>query len=78
MIFTMSLLPMTNTPFDFATVLISSVTLGLCVDDTIHWLHYYQQSLNDGHDAPELMTNQMMVKPLLITSIVLMSRHFCA
>ena len=38
MMITLSLLPMTNTAFDFATVLISSVTLGLCVDDTIRWL----------------------------------------
>ena len=63
------------TSLDFGNLILQRflflVLLGLCVDDTIHWLHYYQQSLNDGHDAPELMTNQMMVKPLLITSIVL-------
>ncbi len=27
--------------FDFATVVIASVSFGLCVDDTIHFLHFY-------------------------------------
>ncbi len=33
-------------PFDFATVLISSVSFGLCVDDTIHFLHFYKLQKN--------------------------------
>ena len=71
MILTLSLLPMTNTPFDFATVLISSVTLGLCVDDTIHWLHYFQYAKRRGEPFPAIMTSQVMFKPLFLTSIIL-------
>ena len=52
--FTLSLLPMTGTPFDFASVLISSITLGLCVDDTIHWLHYYQLCRDHGESDAEI------------------------
>lgn len=71
MLLTLSLLPLTNTPFDFATVLISSVTLGLCVDDTIHWLHYFQLSRKNGDTAPAIQTSQMMFKPLFLTSVIL-------
>ncbi len=71
MLLTLSLLPLSNTPFDFATVLISSVTLGLCVDDTIHWLHYFQLSRKNGDAAPAIQTSQMMFKPLFLTSIIL-------
>ena len=71
MLITLSLLPITNTPFDFATVLISSVALGLCVDDTIHWLHYFQLSRKNGHDLPAIQTSKMMFKPLFLTSIIL-------
>ena len=69
--FTLSLLPLTGTPFDFATVLISSVTLGLSVDDTIHWMHYYQMCLKNGDTECEIKASKMMFKPLLITSVVL-------
>ncbi len=71
MLITLSLLPITNTPFDFATVLISSVTLGLCVDDTIHWLHYFELCRKDGDDIPAIQTSRMMFKPLFLTSIIL-------
>jgi predicted RND superfamily exporter protein len=71
MMITLSLLPMTNTPFDFATVLISSVTLGLCVDDTIHWLHYFQLARKNGDDIPAIDTSKVMFKPLFLTTIIL-------
>ena len=71
MLLTLSLLPLSNTPFDFATVLISSVTLGLCVDDTIHWLHYFGLSRKNGDAQPAIETSRMMFKPLFLTSIIL-------
>jgi len=71
MMLTLSCLPATNTPFDFATVLISSVTLGLCVDDTIHWLHYFQLSCKNHDEVPAIQTSQVMFKPLFLTTIIL-------
>jgi predicted RND superfamily exporter protein len=71
LVLTLSLLPITNTPFDFATVLISSITLGLCVDDTIHWLHYYKLCKQHGDQNPAIKTTQAMFKPLFLTSIIL-------
>lgn len=68
MVVTLSLLPLMGLSFDFATVLISSVALGLAVDDTIHWLYYYKQSPSK---IRELDTIKVMVTPLLVTSIVL-------
>jgi len=53
--FTVNLLPLIATaglvawlghPFDFAAILIAGVTLGLSVDDTIHFLHHYRRG---GH-----------------------------
>ncbi|MBC6496705.1 MAG: MMPL family transporter [Alphaproteobacteria bacterium GM7ARS4] len=35
-------------PYDFATILIASLTLGLCVDDTIHLLHHYKKHVSEG------------------------------
>ena len=36
-------------PFDFETVIIASVTMGLSIDDTIHILHRYRFHLVDEH-----------------------------
>jgi predicted RND superfamily exporter protein len=73
MMLTLSLLPMTNTSFDFATVLISSVTLGLCVDDTIHWLHHFQRLKKTNIPNPAIQTSKNMFKPLFLSSVILCS-----
>jgi len=55
--FTANLLPLAATaglvawlghPFDFAAILIAGVTLGLSVDDTIHFLHHYRRGGGRG------------------------------
>jgi predicted RND superfamily exporter protein len=71
MVITLGFLPVTNTPFDFATVLISSVTMGLCVDDTIHWLNGFTIACKEGRNTPAIYTTRMMIKPLFLTSIIL-------
>ena len=71
MVITLSLIPLTNQSFDFATVLISSITLGLCVDDTIHWLHYFTICRKRKLSTPAIKTSITMFKPLILTSIIL-------
>ena len=64
-------------PFDFSTVLVASAATGLCIDDTIHYIHRFnthkgklpiqqclQQASNDAW------------QPIIITTIVLMGGFF--
>ncbi len=71
MIITLSLIPLASQSFDFATVLISSITLGLCVDDTIHWLHYFTICKKNNWKTPAIQTSVTMFKPLLFTTVIL-------
>ncbi|CAI8185903.1 MAG: Uncharacterised protein [Alphaproteobacteria bacterium] len=50
-------------PFDFATVIIASVTMGLSIDDTIHILHSYQHHLVDEHKSQRLSLRQALFIP---------------
>ena len=45
---TMGSIILLKIPYDFATVLIGSISLGLCVDDSIHFLHYYKLQRKKG------------------------------
>ena len=61
-------------PFDFSTVLVAGITLGLCVDDTIHLLHAYNrarrtQPAGDARREAILLTGG----PIIVTSLL-----FCA
>ena len=48
---TLGLIAWLGYPYDFATILIASITLGLCVDDTIHFLHHYRSGRHAGLDS---------------------------
>jgi predicted RND superfamily exporter protein len=43
-ILVMGLMGWSNTPLDIATVMIATVSLGLIVDDTLHFIHRYRDS----------------------------------
>jgi len=71
--FTVNLLPLIATaglvawlghPFDFAAILIAGVTLGLSVDDTIHFLHHYRR----GGDKNIARALHRTARPIVITS----------
>ena len=59
-------------PFDFATVLVASVCLGLCIDDCIHYLHRY-----NSHRAKEsalvsaTQAARDLWQPIVVTSMLL-------
>ena len=54
-----------NIPFDFATILIFSVSFGLCVDDAIHFLHYYHKK-EASNKARTFQNFQIHVKETLL------------
>ncbi len=56
-----------------ATTMIASVALGLVVDDTIHLLYRYRQTLRSGHDKPWAITEAVRHtgRALVITTVIL-------
>ena len=64
-----SLIILLKIPFDFAVILIGSISFGLCVDDTIHLLYYYNHK--KGAIAKKLKISiQTLSQPLFFTSIL--------
>lgn len=56
-------------PFDFAVILIGSISFGLCVDDTIHLLHHFNRS--EGEIEFRLKESvKLLSHPLAFTTIL--------
>lgn len=56
-------------PFDFAVILIGSISFGLCVDDTIHLLHNYKKQKGNISEKLQKAT-QSLSHPLVFTSLL--------
>ena len=70
---TLGVMGLFDIPFDVATVMIGSVTLGIVVDDTTHYMIWFRRNMVKGmnhRDAIE-QTFRDVGKPTFITSIVL-------
>lgn len=75
----MGLMGWLKIPLDFGTVLIGSITLGLVVDDTIHFLHNFGRYYDEYGD-PRAATQQTLYtvgRAMLVTSLVLSSGFLC-
>ena len=61
-------------PFDFATVIIAAVAMGISVDDNIHIMHCYRTTLKQTGNHNLAIEKAMMVpgKPVLKTSLLFM------
>jgi predicted RND superfamily exporter protein len=57
------------------TAMIAAVTIGLVVDDTIHFLHRYQRE-HRGYIKPALVRTTLGVGPALITSTLVLTLGF--
>lgn len=57
-------------PFDFATVLVAGVTLGLSVDDSIHLLHHYRRARRAGKPPRSALSGslRLVLRPVFLTS----------
>lgn len=66
-------------PLDFGTILIGSITIGLVVDDTIHFLHnfgrYYDESGDPSYAAGK--TLHTVGRAMIVTSLVLAGGFLC-
>ena len=58
-------------PFDFATVLVASIALGLSVDDSIHLLHTYHEQRKRNAPTPLIASFKAVISPITMTSILL-------
>lgn len=71
----MGLMQLTGVPFDMFTILIGSIAIGLCVDDTVHFMHHFSRFREKGNDVKQAIENTLHTagRAMLVTSIVLCS-----
>ncbi len=62
-------------PFDFATVLVAGIILGLSVDDSIHFLYHCKKAEKVSPDTGEAIEKSLSIvtRPVVLTSLL-----FCA
>jgi hypothetical protein len=75
---TMGIMGWFGIPLDVSTIMIASVTLGIAVDDTIHFITWYTRNMAITHDrrAAIVKTFRDVGKPIVITSVVLFLGFF--
>ncbi|HOO70980.1 MAG TPA: efflux RND transporter permease subunit [Spirochaetota bacterium] len=75
---TMGIMGWFKIPLDISTVMIASVTIGIAVDDTIHFVTWYRRNRKHGMDVnPAIVhTYRDVGKPIVITSVVLFLGFF--
>ena len=59
-------------PFDVATILVASITLGLAVDDSIHFLHAWAQARKEGATSYEARRQALQItgRAIILTSLL--------
>jgi len=62
-------------PLDVSTTMIASVTIGIAVDDTIHFISWLRRNSGSGNDpsAAIVQTFADVGKPIVITTFLLFS-----
>ncbi len=70
---TVGLMGLLDIPIDTMTVMIACITLGIAVDDTIHYLVWFRRNISSGMDIKSALikTYKSVGKPIVITSAVL-------
>lgn len=69
------LLTLINTPVDVGCAIVASVTLGIAVDDTIHFLSHYSKLIREGMGRVEALTEVLSGTgvALIVTTMILVS-----
>ncbi|MDH5559568.1 MAG: MMPL family transporter [Deltaproteobacteria bacterium] len=72
-IMTMGVMGWLGFPLDMFTLLIGSISIGLAVDDTIHFFYNYRKYYEETHDAKEAVRRTLSSagRAMMVTSIVL-------
>ncbi|MCB2181075.1 MAG: MMPL family transporter [Desulfobulbaceae bacterium] len=76
---TMGLMGWCGIPLDFGTILVGSITIGLVVDDTIHFLHNFGRYYDESGDPLQATktTLHTVGRAMLVTSFVLAGGFLC-
>jgi len=70
---TLGIMGLTGIPLNVITVMVSSVAIGIAVDDTIHFLYHYRSSRASGDSIESSVSETIAAKsrPIFYTSFVL-------
>ncbi|HAG95752.1 MAG: hypothetical protein CMK83_15670 [Pseudomonadales bacterium] len=70
-----ALMQLNDVPFDMFTILIGSIAIGLCVDDTVHFMHHFGRYRERGYGTKDAIARTLHTagRAMLVTSIVLCS-----
>lgn len=74
-ILTLGVMGLVGIPLNILTIMVSSIAIGIAVDDTIHFMHHLRRRLLDGSDYDEAIDDSLRAKgrPILFTSLLLTS-----
>ena len=69
----LSYMTLVDIPLDVFTVLIGSIALGLCVDDTVHFMHGFKTAYARSNDTVQAIEETLFStgKAMLVTTVVL-------
>ena len=61
--------------FDFSTMMVGSIALGLVVDDTIHFLHAFNRELERSGDVRAATRHTLLTtgRAMFVTSLTLVA-----
>jgi predicted RND superfamily exporter protein len=64
-----------TSPFDFSTMMVGSIALGLLVDDTIHFLHAFNRELERSGDVRAATRHTLLTtgRAMFVTSLTLVA-----
>ena len=70
---TLGMMGWLDIPLNETTIMIAAVTLGIAVDDTVHFLTWYMRYSSPGVSIKEalLKTHKVVGKPIIITTLLL-------
>ncbi|MEE2959184.1 MAG: efflux RND transporter permease subunit [Myxococcota bacterium] len=71
----LSVMVMADMPLDMSTLMVFSIAIGICVDDTIHFLHHFKAHYENDTDTEAAITEALKHggRAIVITSIVLIA-----
>jgi predicted RND superfamily exporter protein len=72
-VLTLGIMGWLGIPLNFLTALIGCVIIGISVDDTIHFMHHFQDRISEGGGPEEAITNSLTMagRAITFTSIAL-------
>jgi hypothetical protein len=75
---TLGIMGWAGIPLDTSTIMIASVTIGIAVDDTIHFITWFRRNRLNGMDTESAIKKTFMDtgKPIIMTSVVLCIAYF--